>query len=472
MPRPKSRTPDARNETLTPTLSLQGEGAETLTPTLSLQGEGVQPLSRRDVLGLGAGSAFALATPAVAAQQALPSSSRQLWSWARSQQVLEPGLAWFDTARMGPTLRGVLVNEYRARELLNMDFREYSRRSFDPDAIAALVGTVAGAVGAEVDEIAFTIGASGAIDAAVHGLELEAGDEVITTSHDHRSVAGAWVQRAARDGIVLRRVELPSPLTGPEQPLGMIAGAVTDRTRVISFAHVQYTDGALLPAREICAFARQRGILTIVDGAQALGMIDLSLGDLGCDCYAASLHKWVNAAYGTGLLYVRRDSLERVHPLEADATDATTDVLADPADPRADWPAAMRRYGHAYRYFGPLFQPVDSLLGFRNQIGRERIEARIRELAIYARLRLQAVAGVEIVTPAAPGLWGGILSLRIAAPEATDLAAALAAEDRVIVGVVRDPRGEGALLRVSTHIYNTHDEIERLVRGLQRRVGA
>lgn len=423
--------------------------------------------SRRELLAttLGAGSVLALGSPPLAAQpQELPGSSRQLWAYARSQQVLEPGLAWLDTARMGPTLRGVLVNEYRAREELNMDFADYSSRIFDRQSIETLVGSVARTIGAAVDELAFTIGASGAIDAAVHGLDLAPGDEVVTTSHDHPTVAGAWAQRAARDGIVLRNVDLPSPLTASEQALGLIAGAVTDKTRVLSFAHVQYTDGAVLPVREICTFARQRGIFTIVDGAQALGMIDISLEQLGCDCYAASLHKWINAAYGTGLLYVRRDALDRVHPLEADSVDA------DPADPRAEWPAAMRRYGQAYRFFGPLFQPVDSLLAFRNQIGRERIEARIREMAIYARLRLQSLPGAELVTPAAPGLWGGILSMRVAAPAATELAAALAGEDRVVVGVARDPHGSGALLRVSTHIYNTHDEIERLVRSLQRRI--
>jgi isopenicillin-N epimerase len=425
-------------------------------------------LSRRDLLTvLGAGSALTLASPALRAQpQELPDSSRQMWAYARSQQVLEPGLAWLDTARMGPTLRGVLVNEYRAREALNMDFARYSRRSFDVASVESLLGSVARTIGAGVDELAFTIGASGAIDAAVHGIELQPGDEVVTTSQDHPALSGAWAQRVKRDGIVLREVPLPSPLTGPEQALGLIAGAVTDRTRVISFAHVQYTDGAVLPVREICTFARQRGILTLVDGAQALGMIELSLGDLGCDCYAASLHKWVNAAYGTGLLYVRRDALERVHPLEADGSE----TFDEPDDPRRDWPAAMRRYGHAYRYFGPLFQPIESLLAFQNQIGRERIEARIRELAIYARLRLQSLSGIELVTPAAPGLWAGILSMRVAAPTAVQLAAALADQDRVVVGVTRDPAGGNGLLRVSTHIYNTHDEIERLVRGLQRRI--
>ena len=426
-------------------------------------------MSRRDLLAaLGAGSVLAATSTPVAAQpQTLPDSSRQLWEYARSQQVLESGLAWLDTARMGPTLRGVLVNEYRTREALNMDFAEYAQRSFDGEQIANLLESVAQTIGAGIDELAFTTGASGAIDAAVHGLELAAGDEVITTSHDHPSVAGAWARRADRDRIVLRQVNLPSPLAGTDQALGLIAGAVTDKTRVISFAHVQYTDGALLPAREICTFARQRGIMTVVDGAQAFGMIELSLDDLGCDCYATSLHKWANAAYGTGLLFVRRDALERVHPLES-----TVAEFADPGDPRSDWPAAMRRYGHAYWYFGPLFQPIKSLLAFQNQIGRDRIEARIRELAIYARLRLQALQGIELVTPAAPGLWGGILSMRIKAPSVTEVAQALAREDRVIVGVTRDPGGPGGLLRVSTHIYNTHDEIERLVRGLQRRVRA
>jgi selenocysteine lyase/cysteine desulfurase len=417
-------------------------------------------VSRRDLLAaLGAAPTVPLLGNVATAQPSLPDSSRKLWEWVRTQQVLDPQLAWLDTARVGPTLRSVLVNEYRAREALNTDFIAYSNDAMRPEVVRRSVGHLADFVGADANEIAFTSGASGALRAAIHGLALEAGDEVITTAHEHPCVARAWDWRTQHDGLVIKRVSLPMPLAAPEDALGLLAGAVTDRTRVISCAHVQYTDGALLPIREICAFARQRDITTIIDGAQAVGMIDVALHDLGCDCYGGSLHKWINATYGTGFLYVRSDLQERVEPIEA-----------NPAATQPDWPDAMRRYGQVYHYYSPLFQPIESLLAMHAQIGIDRIEARIRELAIYARLRLQALAGIELLTPARPGLWAGILTLRASAPSAQALAAALAAQDRVSVGVVPDPSGSGELLRVSTHVFNTHDDIERLVRGLQRRI--
>jgi selenocysteine lyase/cysteine desulfurase len=431
------------------------------------------PVTRRELLaGIGASSALALLAQSSSAEEDLPLSSRELWGWVRNQQVIDPDLVWLDTGRMGPTLRSVLVAEYRAREALNLDFNDYLRRSQSAEAVASLAGRVAAFVGADVDEIALTSGATAAINVVTGGLELAGGDEVVTTSQDHPAVRAAWAQRARRSGIVVREVPLPSPLTGPEQALGLIAGAVNDKTRVISFAHLQFADGALLPAREICSFARQRGILTFVDGAQALGMVDMSLGDLGCDAWVASLHKWINGTYGTGVLYLRRDLIDRVAPLEADGATANLAGGIEPGDPRGDWPTAMRRYGHAYHSYGPLFQPLAALLDLHERLGRSRIEARVRELAIYTRLRLQAMPGIELVTPGAPGLWGGILSLRPGSTPATDLARTLASEDRVAVGAVHAPDGSGDLLRISTHIYNDHDQIERLVRGLQRRVKA
>ncbi len=190
---------------------------------------------------------------------------------------------------------------------------------------------------------------------------------------------------------------------------------MTERTKVLAFSHVQYDDGAVLPVQELCAFARQRGILTVVDGAQAFGMLEFALRDLGCDFYATCCHKWLGGSHGTGALYVRREMLDRLWPVEPRGLDSVPPVFtptdADGNDRRAGGLAQARQHRAATP--GPPLRGVEAALEFQQQVGRSKIEARIRELAIYARLRLQQLPGIELLTPARPGLWAGILTFRV-----------------------------------------------------------
>ncbi len=429
-------------------------------------------LSRRELLtALGAGT-IAGWLPSANGAQELPLSARELWSWVQAQQVIEPGIAWLDTASRGPSLRSVLVAEYRAREASNLDPALYMEEQLSAEGAARLVGRVAAFLGADTAELAFTSGAAQSLSTVALGLDLQEGDEVVTTSREHGAAIYPWLLQAKRRGIVVREVELPMPLAGAEQALGLLAGAVTPRTRVLAFAHVQHVDGAVLPVRDICSFARERGILTVVDGAQAPGMLHLDLRELGCDFYAASLDKWLNAVSGTGVLYVRSGMLERIAPL---IVGTGIGWLPEPeessADFRARWPATLGKLGQILACHGPIFESVGPALDFRERLGHDRIEARIRELAIYLKLRLQSIAGVEILTPSAPGLWAGILSFRTQDMDARQLADALRREDRIFVAPVAVGSSAGdAGLRVSTHIFNTHDHIDRLLRRIERHV--
>jgi len=269
--------------------------------------------------------------------------------------------------------------------------------------------------------------------------------------------------------VVVKQIELPTPLTGPEQALGLFAGAVTDRTKVLAFSHVQYDDGAVLPVKELSAFARQRGILTVVDGAQALGMLEFAARDLGCDFYATCCHKWLGGSHGTGALYVRREMLDRLWPTEPRGLDSVPPVFTPTdADGNTGVPAALHKLGNIVPYSWPALRGVEAALEFQQQVGRSKIEARIRELAIYARLRLQQVTGIELLTPARPGLWAGILTFRVSGKVATDIAAAVERTHRVHVRAIRWPNSPEGALRLSLHVFSTHDDVEKLIQGLQQ----
>jgi selenocysteine lyase/cysteine desulfurase len=433
------------------------------------------PINRRELLAT-LGAAAALGNRAEAAAE-LPISNRELWSWVRAQQVLEPTVTYLDTAGIGPGLRSALATEYRQLEQFSTDVETYQRTYLSPSALTALTKRLAALLGCQHDEVSITQGATEALSLIANGLLLSPGDEVVVTSHAHGSAIYPWLLQAQRRGVVVKQVAFPSPLLGPEQPLGLIASAITDKTRAIAISHVQYTDGAVLPVAEICAFARQRNILTVVDGAQACGSLNVSVGQLGCDFYAASLHKWLNGPHGLGLLYVRRQLIGALAPSEADSNlgwnvlNRYGQASIDDETQRAAWPATLAKFGCNTRFLGPKLKALESVLDFREQLGADRIEARIRELAIYARLRLQPLNSFEILTPVQPGMWGGILSLRPKRGTSLEITQRLKRDHRIAASAIVRPAYETvpefSAVRVSLHIFNSHDDVDRLVRAVQ-----
>jgi isopenicillin-N epimerase len=429
-------------------------------------------LTRRDLLAAGAGLAAVGTLPSAAAQTvvpvpSMPTSSRELWQWVRTQPMLDTQVAYLDVASGGPTLRAAMAAEYRAREAQSLGLANAASRWTEESK--RLAARFAAFLGCEPDEVQFTRGAGEALGLAIAGLDLAPGDEIITTTREHPAALSPWLVQARRRDVVVKQIELPTPLTGPEQPLGLFAGAVTERTKAIAFSHVQYDDGALLPVKELSAFARQKGILSIVDGAQALGMVEFALRDLGCDLYATCCHKWLSGSHGTGVLYVRREVLDRLWPIEPRGLDSVPPVFTPTdAEGNADVPAALHKLGNIVPYAWPALRGVEAALEFQQQVSRTKIEARVRELAIYARLRLQQLTGIEMLTPARPGLWAGILTFRVPGKQAIDLAAAIERTHRAHVRPIRWPNDAGGALRLSPHIFTTHDDIEKLVQGLQQ----
>ncbi len=335
--------------------------------------------------------------------------------------------------------------------------RGYARHSEDPlqakhelrEIIAdRTIPNLAAFLGADAGEIVLTRNATEALHLQAIGLELSTGDEVLLTSQEHPAGAKPWRYREARDGIVLHEVFIPSPFESPEQVVELITGRMTGRTRAIVFCHVT-RGGHLYPVKELCSVARERGIATVVDGAQALGMFPIDVRDLGCDVYAASLHKWVLAPIGTGMWYLRRDARERWRsPFEP--------------EPRQQSPS----YAPGGTADLPVRAAIDTALGFIQRIGIQSISARNRFLSDYLKAQLSEMDGVRILSGAsretsAPG--STIFELDGVDPIA--VVADLDARKLYIDEHVRD--GHQAF-RISTHFYNTVEEIDRAVEALRK----
>jgi len=424
-------------------------------------------MTRRELLT--AATLLAAAAPAFAQGRlpGMPSSSRELWQWVRTQGVFDTRLTFLDVATAGPTLRAAMAAEYRAREAQSFGVANTALDRWATET-SRLASRFADFMGCGVDELAFTRGTGEALSIVAAGLNLASGDEIVTTTREHPAALSPWLMLARRHGVVVKQVALPAPLETPEQALELLGDAMSERTRVLAFSHLGYADGALLPVKQICDLARSRNVISVVDGAQALGMLDFQLRDLGCDFYAASFHKWMNGSHGTGMLHVSRPNLERLWPIEPRGIDIAPVPTPTIAAGQHGVPAALHKLGNIVPLAWPALRGAEVAVDFQQQILRSRIEARVRELAIYTRMRLQATPGVELLTPARPGLWAGILSFRVPGRSAADMAAHLAHGFRVYVRELHwAERTEGAL-RISLHIFNSHDDIEKLVQGLQQ----
>ena len=222
------------------------------------------------------------------------------------------------------------------------------------------------------DELALVRNATEGNSVVANGLDLKPGDEVLMTDQEHPGGRCAYEQKAARFGIKLNFVPLPRPPESKEQLVDLVARAITPRTRVLFFSHITTVTGVVLPAKELCALARQKGILSHVDGAHCIGQLPLDLHDLGADFYVTSPHKWLMAPKGTGTLYIREENLEKLW----------VNIVS------GEW----RNYEmKAYRFsnFGTsnlsVFVGLKAALDFFQTIGAERIFARQHQLATRVR---------------------------------------------------------------------------------------
>lgn len=423
--------------------------------------------SRRDVLQ-GVGTVLATGT---AGQVNGASSSdddspiEDPWTRARTQLVLNPRLAYFDTAQFAPSSRAVLASEYRAQEALHTDpFGFYAER-YAAMAVQNLCQHMSGWLDCTVDELCFTRGAAAGLVQCAQALTLQSGDEVLLNGQLAEPIRRFWSQQARQRGLILKTVTLPLPLHTNAEVLAAFNNAASERSRMLVSSHVQPLDGAVLPIRELCQWARSRNIVSMIDGTLSLGALQLSMRDLGCDVYSASLCHWLNGAQQTGVLYVRNE-------FQSNLMDDVASTDAALVGNRVGWPKLLQRWPTDFIEQAPQFQSLPTALAWQESIGRARIEARLRELQTYVRLNVQNIMDVEMLTPVQPGMWLNLLSLRPGKRSAVDLANWLRNNDRVIVSGFNSTQDGLNVLRVSLHIYNSHDEIERLTQGLQRALRA
>jgi isopenicillin-N epimerase len=305
--------------------------------------------------------------------------------------------------------------------------------------------------GVDAEEVAVTRGASEGLQICQNGFDLRRGDEVVTSDQDYPRMITTWQQRERRDGIVLRQVPLPVPAEDPDEVVRRFEAAITPRTRLLHVSHMINLTGQILPVRQIVQMARRRGIPTIVDGAHAFGHFPFTRDELDADYYASSLHKWLYAPHGTGLLYVRRDRIRDLWPLQA-------------AEPRLD--ADIRKFEEIGTHPAANFLAIAEALGFSVGIGLERKAARM----VYLRDRwarpLMRHDRVRMNTSMRPGFAVGLANFSIDGIEPGPLVQHLFDKHRILATPIIHPAVKG--VRITPNVYTTPEEIDVFVAAVEK----
>jgi isopenicillin-N epimerase len=377
--------------------------------------------------------------------------------------LLDPTVANLNTGSFGPLPRVVFDRAMALRRRLAEEPMDFLIRQAPPLLWQARE-RLADFLGGDPRRLVFVANVSAAVNLVAASLRLAAPGEILLTDHEYGAMHWCWERAAQRLGLTLRTFPLPILAEAPDAIVAACQAALTERTRLLFFSHVLSPTGLMLPARELCALARRRGVLTVVDGAHAPAMIPVNLAELGCDFYGGNCHKWLLAPTGSGFLYLGPGNEDRLQPLHVSWGWRVDRGRPDERDEFGSTPR-LRQLEFEGTRDPCAWLAVPTALDFQQGLGWGRIRGRIAELVAHTRGRLTGLAGLRPATPTHPDLHGSMTAFRLPPGVDTEvLRRRLWEEHRIEAPIVERP--EGPLIRVSTHFYNTEEEIDRLAAAL------
>lgn len=400
---------------------------------------------RRQFLQTLAGGAAASLVP-TAAPLTTPSA-------AEREFLLTEGLTYLNTGTIGPCRRATLEATQRAWTTLEANpVAHYGR--FAGEALIEDTRTVAAKfLGCDLDELAVTTSTTSGMNGIAQGLRLVAGDRVLVTDQEHEGGTHGWRYLARHHGVEVDVVPVPRGEHRSAVIVETIAKAIQARTRVVSVSHVLSSTGLRMPIAELSALARARGVLCVVDGAQAVGAIRVNVRELGCHAYATSGHKWLMGPKGTGLLYIAKDAQAAIRPM------------------------AFEDSYHTYNNGNGVVN-LPGIVGLgaaiRNLDAADMAKVEAHNLRLRNRLaeRLGAMGGLTLVSPPAGELASPLLTAELAARfDKAVVSQALLERHRVAIRATHAYYGFNGI-RFSLHEFNTSGDVDRGADAVRRELGA
>ena len=385
----------------------------------------------------------------------------QYWRTLRREFLIPADEAFFNTGTIGSSPRVVLETVIDHMRQVDGTIAHWDYKPEHPDYFAGyrpeteLRDKIAALVGADTGEIALTQNATVGMNYVANGLPLQPGDEVILTDQEHPGGRTGWDLRAKRYGIYVKNVHVPVPPQNPQQLIDLYVNATTPQTEVWAIPMLTSALAIRFPVTELCRLARERGIFTVIDGAQICGHLHINLHEMGCDAFYSSPHKWLLAPKGCGFLYVANRRLPGVW-----ATLASSNW-----DNYRDGAYRLMQIGTGNL---SLLKGFDAALEFHNRIGPDRVQQRIVGLADRLRAGLRQVPQVTIWSPQHAELTSATTVWGLAGYTATELMDGMWERSKVRCRAMGDPYG----VRQCCHIYNSPEEVDRTLATVRQLVAA
>ncbi|HSV54984.1 MAG TPA: aminotransferase class V-fold PLP-dependent enzyme [Burkholderiaceae bacterium] len=390
-----------------------------------------------------------------AAGQAL-ATDNAYWAAVRSLYAVTPEIVNLENGYWG-VMSEPVRREYLAKtDMVNRDNSFYARNAYGRE-MEPIRAALAAAVGCATEEIAFTRGATEAMQLLIAGYnKLKAGDSVLYADLDYDSMQYAMNWLKDRRGVDVVRFAIPEPATR-EAVLQTYHKQLADnpKARLLLLTHLSHRTGLVIPVAEIAAMARARGVDVVVDAAHSWGQIDFKVGELGADFVGFNLHKWIGAPLGAGFMYIKKPRLPDIDRALGDEDFPTTDIRSRVHTGTANFAA---------------FLTLPAALKLHQEIGPRAKALRLRHLRDYWVSRVRGFKGMEILTPDEPGMAAGITSFRLAGKTS-------AADNNAIVAQLRDKHGiftvrragvaKGQCIRISPALYTAEADMDKLVAALK-----
>jgi selenocysteine lyase/cysteine desulfurase len=380
----------------------------------------------------------------------LVAKDEAFWRLAQEAYPIDRSLLNLNNGGVSPAPQKVLDAYWRNHQFANQAPSYNMWRVLEPQR-EVVREKLARLFGSSAEEIAICRNTTEALETVTFGLDLQPGDEILSTNQDYPRMVTAWEQAARRNGVIFRQISIPTPPRDLSEITQAFAAAITPRTRLLHFCHVINLTGQVLPVRDLCRLARERGILSLVDGAHSFAQLDFKASDLECDFFGTSLHKWLSAPFGTGMLYVRSELIGQVWPLFAAEEHLVEDI---------------RKFEQIGTHPCPLFLSIGEACHFQELLQTRRKQGRLQYLRNYWAEQVDDLPQVRFHTSFAPEQSSALCCVEIEGIPPGKLASYLLREHGIIVTTVNHPEFRG--IRVTPHVYTTLEELDRFASVLQR----
>ena len=376
-------------------------------------------------------------------------TDEDFWYYIQQSFTVSPSLINLNNGGVSPAPKTVQDAMKRYYDLSNEAPSYYMWRVLDQGR-EPLRSNLARLAGCSPEEIAINRNSSEGLETVIFGLQLKAGDEVVAAKQDYPNMVNAYKQRELRDGIKMVWINLELPSEDENYLVNQYVNAFTPKTKVVHITHIINWNGQILPVKKIAQEAHKRGIEVVVDGAHSFAHFDFKVPELDADYYAGSLHKWLYAPIGSGVLYVRKEKIKNIYPMFA------------VENPLQDNIRKFEALGTR-----PFFieQAIGKAIEFHEMIGSERKEKRLHYLKNYWMEKVKGLPGVKLNTSLHPK-WGcAIGNVGVEGRKPGELDSFLLDKYKVHTVAIEWENIKG--VRVTPNVYTTTKQLDVLVEGIR-----